>query len=314
MDTIISLLFYALTGLLLGLIVYSVFQNMSFRNKKKALLKLELEQEDILDNFDEESNEKKKTIFNPITQLKEKIEKMYYFSPKNRSGQLFVFILGVEAIAFVFMMVMQKYFVAFLFVVIIHLVSLKLIQIKTNYLKDYIQTDLPLAIKHVVKVLTKTSDLKTVFLDASKGMKEPLRSHFVEMSRLMISGSHEKALMKFANDSDSIWAYSFAFIMASYKDSSKKSEIIRNLTLLGSMMEAENLNAERSLTERKAIIVLNNILAILAMITFILNILKNDYALTFFFETPGGVMALIGGFTFLGLTLVVNFIVGKKRY
>lgn len=319
MDTVISVAFYALAGLLAATLLVTLFQTMGLRQKKQSLLNVEVELDECIDeDIDEDVDKepvKERKFFNPFSHLRKSLDRMYFYNPNGKlKDKMFGIILGVEGLFFITLMLLQKYFVAVLFVVIIHLIVLKLIQIKTTTLKDYVQTDLPIAIKHVIKVLTKTNDLKTVFLDASKGMKEPLRSHFVEMARLMISGSHQKALLKFADDSNSIWAYSFAYIMSSYKDSSKKVEIIRNLALLAEMMETENRNAEKALTERKPLIVLNNMLVVLALLTFAGNLWKNTYALTFFFETPGGVMALIAGFTFLGITFIINFVIGQRRY
>lgn len=314
MDAIIPLVFYALIGILIATLLVSIFQQIGLQNKRKALMNIVVD-DDIDDMEKSIKITKKKIPWNPYIRLKDALDKMFYFeSNDNRKNLIFGGIIAAEMISFLGLILMQKYFVAILFVIIIHLIALKLIRIKTVQISDYVQSDLPSSIKHVVKVLTKTNDLKTVFLDASKGMKEPLRSRFVEMSRLMTSNSHENALMKFADETQSIWSYTFAFIMNSYSDSSKKSEIIRNLTLLGEMMEAENQLAERRVTERKPMIILNNVLLILGLLTFLANLWKNDYSFTFFFETPGGVMSLILGFTCLGLTLIVNFMVGKKRY
>lgn len=311
-----TVMFLIITGYVLS----KMFRENS---RKRSLVSINFDGEDfeafLKEQRDGDLSKKRYVFYNPILYLKNVISDMYKFFPNpQKENLLFLGILFLEAILFVGMVVMGKFFIAFVLVIIVYFITIKLIKLKTMTIKDHVQEELPSAIRHVVKVLTKTDDLGQVFLEASKGMKEPMRSKFVEISRIMVTRSGDialdESLMKFANDTESIWAYTFAFIMKSYRGATGKVEILRNLNILCDMMDEENRNAEKRVTERKSIIVLNNVLAVLAVLLFIANLWKNDYAYTYFFQTPTGVLSLVGGVALIGGTLMINIIVGKKTY
>ncbi|MBG9693067.1 hypothetical protein ABD91_20125 [Lysinibacillus sphaericus] len=316
-------LFPILTVMFLMITGYVLSKMFKENSRKQSLVSMSFDGEDfeafLNDQEDGNSNKNKFVFYNPIRHLKNVISDMYKFFPNpQKKNLIFSGIVFLEVILFIGMVIMGKFFMALVLLVIVHFMAIKLIKIKTMTIKDHVQEELPSAIRHVIKVLTKTDDLGQVFLEASKGMKEPMRSKFVEISRIMVTRSGDVALdeslMKFAKDSESIWAYTFAFIIKSYRGVTGKVEILRNLNLLCEMMDEENRNAEKRVTERKPIVVLNNVLGALAALSFFANLWKNDYAYTYFFQTPTGVLSMVGGVALIGATLMVNFVVGKKTY
>lgn len=251
----------------------------------------------------------------PFTKLKKQIHLMHYMKENEKREQIiFVSILVAEGLTLIIMAVFHKYILAIVFPLLLHWIIKKAIDLKTLTIHDFIQKDLPVAIKHIIKVMTKTSDLKTVFYEASKGMKDPIRGRFFDMSRKMITENHEKVLMDFADEIGNTWTYAFSFIMTSYKESSKKEDIIKNLALLGDILERENYNAEKSITEKKSVALMNYLLIVGAVAGFVVNLMFNDHAMEFFFNSVGGVMCMMIGFLSIGATVLINLMLMRKSY
>lgn len=245
--------------------------------------------------------------------LKKRVNLYYYFErDKQKPKKLYTLILVTELALFLVFVFMKKWLLAFAFPLMVHWFALKALDLKAVSIHAYIQKELPMAIRHLIKTMTRVNDLKTVMYETSKHLNEPLRSKFFDLSRRMVTENHEKCLMEFADELGNTWIYAFVFLLLNYKDQSKKADIIKNLALLSDLLERENDLQEKGLTDKKSIIVLNYSLVAIAAGAFVLNLVFNDYAYQFFFESIGGMISLLIGFMAVLMTLLVNLFLTRK--
>ncbi|MBP1308693.1 hypothetical protein JOD82_001713 [Paenibacillus sp. 1182] len=253
--------------------------------------------------------------FNPMLykKLRQNLTLYYTFkSSKNRADLLYFIIIATEwglLLAFVFS---QKFLLAIIFPFLVHWFANKILNLMTINIHFYIEKELPLAIKHLIKSMTKMNDLKLVMLETSNTLQEPLRSYFLELSRKMVTENYEKSLMEFADELNDTWIYAFTFLLLSYKEQSKKADVIQNLSNLAEMMENENHLKEKRITERKATVILNSCLGVFAISGLILNLIFNKYAVEFFFNSFAGMLLLIVGVTAIMGTFIINLMLSKK--
>ncbi|ADO59461.1 hypothetical protein PPSC2_27760 (plasmid) [Paenibacillus polymyxa SC2] len=253
--------------------------------------------------------------FNPMfyKKLRQNLTLYYTFkSNKNRADLLYFIIIASEWGLFLAFVFSQKFLLAIIFPILIHWFANKILSLMTINIHFYIEKELPLAIKHLIKSMTKMNDLKLVMLETSNTLQEPLRSYFLELSRKMVTENYEKSLMEFAEDLNDTWIYAFTFLLLSYKEQSKKVDVIQNLSNLAEMMENENHLKEKRLTERKATVILNSCLVVFAVSGLILNLIFNKYAVEFFFNTFAGMLLLIVGVSAIMGTFIINLMLSKK--
>jgi len=251
--------------------------------------------------------------FTYFKSLRNKINLYFHFKKKKHlANYLYFAILIIELAMFLGFLFSNKIIFAISFPIIFHVFMLKAMELVTVSIHNYIEKELPIVIKHLIKVMSKTSDLKTVMYETSKNLNEPLRSMFFDLSRKMITENHEKALMELADETDNIWMYAFSFLLISYKEQSKKEDIVKNLTTLADMLIKENDLKEKAITDKKFVTIMNYALALIGLAGFVANIIFNPSAKSFFFENVMGMFCLIIGVCSILGTIVINLMMTNK--
>lgn len=247
--------------------------------------------------------------------LRKRVDYFFVFkSNKRQADYMYVGILLVELGLFAAFMVASKVLLAILFPLVVHWFALKALELASDNIHMYIQKELPVAIKQLIKVMTKTNDLKTIMYEVSGTMREPLRSKFFDLARKMITENHERCLLEFAEDLDDTWMYAFVFMLISYKEQSKKSDIISNLATLAEMLENENYQRDKALLEKKSVVILNYGLVAIALVCLVANFMFNDYAKDFFLNSIGGMLAFVMGCAAVLGTFLLNLILSRKTF
>lgn len=246
-------------------------------------------------------------------ELRVKVHEFFFLKKKKDLEEtIYLGILSIELLAFLFCLFAGKIIFALFIPIMIHFVSIKALGLLTVNIHAIIQAELPHAIKHMIKFLSKDSDLKTVIYEMSKTMKEPLRGLFIDLSRKLITDNYEESLMDFADEIDNIWIHAYVFLLISYREQSKKEDIVKNLRSLTDMMDKENEIMDKSLAENKPMAMVNYFLAILSILGFAANILYNPDAVDFFFGSIGGMMCVILGLFAFMSTFLLNLILTTK--
>lgn len=245
--------------------------------------------------------------------LRKKTTMYYQFKKKKEmANYLYYGILVLEGVLFIGFLMWNKPIFAIAFPLTIHVSAVKGLELLSLSIHHYIQKELPNAIKHLIKVMSKTSDLKTIMYETSKNLNEPLRGMFFDMSRRMITENHEKVLMEVAEDLDDIWFYAFAFLMVSYKEQSKKADIITNLTTLSDMLDKEMYVKEKAITDKKFVVIMNYAIAFMAVALFVLNVFTNEHTIPFFFGSLGGMFAFLVGIWAIVGSVMINLVMSSK--
>jgi hypothetical protein len=254
-------------------------------------------------------NDKRRFQFSYFTNLRYRLKQYYQFkSGEDRSSFLYVVILSMELIIFI------AFLLAIAFPLLIHWFIMQAVKLISLNIHIFVEKDLPIAIKQLIKNLSKTSDMKVIMYEVSRTLKDPLRGKFFDLSRKLVTENYEKCLIEFGDELDNTWIYAFVFLLLSYKEQSRKADIIKNLILLADMLEKENDIKDKALTDKKSVIILNYGLAIVAMGTFFVNIITNDFALTFFFNSLGGMFCMMIGFTAVACTFLMNMMLSRKTF
>jgi Flp pilus assembly protein TadB len=262
-----------------------------------------------------EKKEKKKIDLMYFKRLKANLKTYYTFKEnKKRAEHMYLLVLIAELVLFIILVLAQNFFLAIFFPLMIHWFVNKALELMSDNIHYYIQKELPLAIKHLIKTMTKTNDLKSIMLETSNTLQEPLRSKFLDLSRKMVTENYEKSLMDFGEELGDTWIYAFVFLLLSYKEQSKKSDVINNLTNLADMIEKENYLKEKSITDRKATVILNYCLGGFGVAGLFLNLIFNKHSIDFFFNSMTGMLALIVGFCAILGTFIINLLLSKKTF
>lgn len=249
-----------------------------------------------------------------FSQLEERFSAYLQFRPQSRwtARQGYVTVLFVEFAVFVVSLLEKKIWFAISLPLLIHWFVVKVLEMKTVTIHHIVQEELPSVIKHLVKTMTRIQDLRLALHEASGAMKDPLRSMISELSRRMITERHEDCLQDFANRMNNAWIHAFVFLLLSYKEQSKKEDVVRNLLLLARMIQKENERKEKVITERKFLVVVNYALAGAAWVALGANLLWNPYAKEFFFQTPTGMFVFVAGMALALGTIVMNLFMMRK--
>lgn len=295
--------------LFLWLIIGSLFlllKGMRSGRKTSALFDLKKMEP----KFKGKEDQKKMRYFRA---LKDRVDFYFYFKNKKHRGKIvYAVILLIELTLLVTLFILKKYLLSLVFPLLIHWFVCKALDLMSETIHTFIQKELPLVIKHLIKTMSKTNELKTVMYETSKNLKEPLRSRFFDLSRQLITDSHEKSLMEFAEGLDNTWVYAFVFLLLSYKEQSKKADVLKNLALLAEMMERENHIKEKAITDKKSVVILNYALGVVGLLALSANLIFNPYAVDFFFNTLGGMVVLIIGTVAILGTFIINLVLTRK--
>lgn len=302
-------LFDIIMLVVLASILLVIIQIVRQERQLKKLTTIEISKKIKL--FKEKKKKKKVSTFRS---LRNKID-FYYKYKKDKKGAdtLFFGLITAEIATLVVFLLWGKPIYAIAFPITIHVMAIKILNLKTLTIHHYIQTEMPNAIKHLVKVMSKTGDLKTMMYETSRHLNAPLSGMFSEMSRRMMTENYEVVLMDYAEEMDDIWFYAFAFLMVSYKEQSRKEDIIINLTTLGDMMNKENYLKEKSITDKKFVVIMNYALCVLAIGLGVFNFMSNfEHTYPFFFNELTGMVAFMMGVWSLAGTFVINMTMSSR--
>lgn len=225
----------------------------------------------------------------------------------------YVILLGSVAL-FLYFIFMKQLLLAILAPLTVLWLSKKVFSLLSTDENSKIDEQLPHVIDTIIKVFSRYGDLKSVFYETSQSIDEPMKGYMESLARKMLSSDHEEALMEFADELDNIWVYSMVFIILSYREETKKEEVILNLKHLSSILEKENGLKNTSVTDKRYGVVLNYVIMVFAFLGSIANIVFNPAGKEFFFGSIGGIFTFIIGYASLIITLLINIkLTSKKR-
>lgn len=206
----------------------------------------------------------------------------------------------------VFLLLMEQPVLAVIFPFILYRFLHYVIVLMTNHVAEAIEEELPLAIDHMVRVSSKTDSLKTIFFETSKRLDGPLGAIFEDIALKLSNTDAETLLLDFGNEYNNIWIYNFTFTVINFTKHSNKASVLENLIELRNMLEEENQQKKIQKTERKYAVMLNYAVAGASFFAFILNLIFNPVAKSFFFGSVMGLGCLGIGFTALFATVLIN--------
>lgn len=234
-------------------------------------------------------------------QNSEKIEKIVYAS-----------ILVFEVVLLSVFLFFDKLTLGILIVLIFHYVVIGLIKIASTDIDGIVSQELPIVIKHFIKTLSKTSDLKAVIYSVSKHATHPLKPKLEQLSRRMLSEDDEKCLHEFADEINSIWMYTFIFLVLSLKEHSRKEDVIENLKMLSRILDDNNTEKNKELSERRPMIMMNYSILFLAILAFAGNLMFNEVGKDFLLNDFKGILITATGVGLLLATVFINTTLAKK--
>ena len=251
--------------------------------------------------------------FGDFRLLKESISYLYFFDlkKKKKEKRLFLILVVIEFIAIITGVIFDKVAIALLVTVVGHYIAIGTIKISSKDIDDIVSSELPMIIKHFVKTLSKTSDLKVVIYQTSKHVEMPLKTKFEMLARRMLSEDDEKCLNEFADEINSIWMYTFIFLINSLKEYSKKADVIENLKLLSRILEENNLTKAKELAENRPAIMMNYAIALLAVVGLVANLMFNEVGRDFLLNTMNGMFVFSAGVGAILGTFLLNTVLSK---
>ena len=171
---------------------------------------------------------------------------------------------------------------------------------------EYMHLQLPKGIDSLLKAASRYGDLRNIFLEASRGLPYPIREEFEVMARRMNSREAEEVLLEMKNKYDDIWINSFVFILVSMLDDAERDLALDNLRNLRDMLNNENNLKAESVTSKKLSVNTNYALAGIAAVLGLGTVIFFQFARDFFFSTPLGIAAFVGGYALVLATIKIN--------
>lgn len=240
-----------------------------------------------------------------------------FLTERNKEQYAIFVFYGTMTLAFVIFIAfisMKQVLLAVIAPIALIWVINKILTMLLSDVNEKIDEQLPYVIDNIIKIFSKYGDLKSVFYEVSLSIDEPLKSRFEKLARKMLSESNqEKPLMEFADELNNIWVHSLVFILLSYKEESKKEDVISNLRHLGSIIEQENSLKTASVTDKKYGVVLNYFIAFIALVGSIANLIFNPVAKEFFFGSMTGIACFVAGYTAIVATIMINIKMSSKK-
>jgi hypothetical protein len=239
-----------------------------------------------------------------------------FLSERNKeqySPLVFYGTIGVALSLFAYFISMRQVLLAVLAPITVVWVANKILTLLLVDVNEKVEEQLPLVIDTIIKVFSKYGDLKSVIYETSQSIDEPLKSRLEKLARKMLSENQEKAIMDFADEMDNIWIYALVFILLSYREETKKEEVIVNLRHLANIIEKENSLKNSSVTDKRYGVVLNYVIAFIAFAGGIANIIFNPVGKQFFFESLTGIFCFIIGYASVIATIIVNIKLSSKK-
>ena len=237
-----------------------------------------------------------------IENEKEKYVKTYYYGSLIMAIVMLLYFIVIKQVLFA------------IGVPVVTILSIKKIfELLRTDATEKIEEQLPAVIDNIVKIFSRYSDLKTVIYEVSLLVEDPIKGKLDKLARKMLSEDHSKTMMDFADDIDNIWVYSMVFILLSYKEETKKEDVILNLRHLSSIIEKENSLKNASVTDKKYGVMLNYAVAFIGGAGGIANIMFNPSGKSFFFGSVGGILCIIIGYASIIFTVFINIKLNSKK-
>ena len=301
----VNLIFNIVLVTLIILLLILLLETIDTHKKKQRMFGIDnayMESKDFVRNNKFFRNYYNSILIVMVERKKEKYAPFIFYGAMLFSLICIIFFINIKQILF-----------AVTVPIIFNLVVRKIFILLKSDSNEKIEEQLPFVIDTIIKVFSKYSDLKSVIYETSFSIDEPMRSKFEKLSRKMISENHEKAMMDFAKELDSIWIYSLVFILLSYKEEAKKEDVIINLRHLGNIIERENNLKNASVTDKQYGVILNYVIAALGAIAGISHIVLNPVAEDFFFGSFAGLISFSIGYAAVVLTILVNIKMSSKK-
>lgn len=304
-------LFTVLLSSCLIIALYLLYSHHKFSKEEQRLLNIPSDDEKIKLNKTESKFDISKLRY--FKSLKKVISKYYFFEDDSKKENIIYYgVLLIELVFILTMMYINKLFIGVVLLLIFHFVAIKIIDISAPRIDYIVRENLPIIIKHFIKVLSKTSDLKIVIYEVSHHINEPLKQKFEKLSLKMLSENDAESLNDFAEEIDNIWMYAFVFLVLSLKEHSQTQDVIDNLKSLSHIIEEENKIRDEDLAQKKPNVIMNYSIMGLGIIAGVANLTFNDVAYSFFFESIAGMFVFLGGVGAILMTFVVNTILLKE--
>lgn len=230
------------------------------------------------------------------------------------SALVFYGTMAVALFIFISFISMKQVLLAVIFPIALIWSMNKIFSMLLVDVNERVDEQLPYVIDNIIKVFSKYGDLKSVIYETSQAVEEPLKLRFEKLARRMLSESNqEKAIMEFADEMDNIWIYSLVFILLSYKEETKKEDILLNLRHLSTIIEKENSLKNASVTDKKYGVVLNYAVTVVALLGSIANIIFNPVGKEFFFGSMTGIICFVAGYASIVVTILINIKLSSKK-
>ncbi|PLS19742.1 pilus assembly protein TadB [Bacillus sp. M6-12] len=240
-----------------------------------------------------------------------------FLSERNKERYSALVFYGTMAVAlaiFLYFISMKQVLLGVIAPISLIWVANKIMTMLLVDVNEKVDEQLPYVIDTIIKVFSKYGDLKSVVYETSQSVEEPLKSKFERLARKMLSeNNQEKAFMEFADEMDNIWVYSLVFILLSYKEETKKEDVILNLRHLSTIIEKENSLKNAGITDKKYGVVLNYAIAIIAFVGGFANIVFNPIGKEFFFGSMTGIFCFVVGMASIVGTIMINIKLSSKK-
>lgn len=244
----------------------------------------------------------RKIIFNMLLQRKQ----------EHMTDTLFWTTLGIDVAVGIYLFLMKQPLMGLIAPLFFHQFFKMVFHAMTRQKSEDIEEQLPTTINNLIRAASKYDDLKSMFYDTSKKVENPMRGIMEQWAIKMATVPVEKLLLESAEEHNSIWFYSFTFIVIGYVGNSTKEDTMDNLRHLQEMLNREILLQKQQATERKYGVVINYAIACFAVVGFIANLVFNPIAQDFFYGSIGGIGCLLAGIGCIMTTIVVNLQLVKK--
>lgn len=233
----------------------------------------------------------------------------YTLTQKNKLDKrdaIFNAILGGILSASLLMIFFNQYLIGLLVPLLLLNYAVKILESMEVSELEYMQMQLPRGIDAVLKAATKYGDMKNIFFEASRSLPYPIREDFEVMARRMNSREAEVVLMELKDKYDDIWVNSFVFILISMLDDADRELALDNLRNLRDMLTAENNLKVASVTDKKLSVNTNYALAGIGAVIGVGATLFTEVGPEFYFSTPLGIAAFVGGYALVLATIQIN--------
>lgn len=235
---------------------------------------------------------------------------------KEREGNInliFYIILGFLCFLAIYFITVKQILLAVVLPVALLKAINKIVKMLATNVMEKMEEQLPYAIDNIIRIMSKYGDLKSIVYESSRSVELPLKNALEKLSRKMISGNPESALMEFAEEYDNVWIYSLVFTLLSYIQDANKEDTIKNLKHLRDILEKENSLKKASVTDKRYGVVINYAIAVIAGIAGIGQIILNPIGKEFFFGSFTGIICFVGGYSAILATVMLNITMSKAK-